>query len=296
MDQTSPNSGAEAKTQPPSLFRRKWVPVAVASVVMVALLAGPKLIGIRQLEVRIKTPADYRISDWAEVLQAVNAGEVNYAALRTQPEPLLRFVASMAEYGPKTAPDQFPTKADKLAYYINAYNALVIYAVLATGVKESVHEVRGVFEPVAGFGFFYGLRFKLDGDSVHLYGLENDILRKMDDARIHAAINCASGSCPPLRKEPFEPSRLEQQLEAVTRSWIAHPGHVRVSQSKIELNPIFSWFESDFVEHAKRVGAEPSILGFIEHHLPTEDRASLRKAGSNTPIHFYEYDWSLNAR
>jgi hypothetical protein len=45
--------------------------------------------------------------------------------------------------------------------------------------------------------------------------IENEILRKMDEPRIHFAINCASVSCPNLLNEAYTEAKLEQQLKAV---------------------------------------------------------------------------------
>jgi hypothetical protein len=52
-------------------------------------------------------------------------------------------------------------------------------------------------------------------------GIENEILRKMDEPRIHFAINCASVSCPNLLNEALHTeAKLEQQLKAVSISFI----------------------------------------------------------------------------
>ena len=55
----------------------------------------------------------------------------------------------------------------------------------------------------------------LDGGGINLYALEHRILRReFPDARIHAAINCASGSCPTLQPRAFRPESLDAQLDA----------------------------------------------------------------------------------
>jgi hypothetical protein len=145
----------------------------------------------------------------------------------------------------------------------------------------TVHDVRGPLEPVEGLGFFWAQRFTLDGRSISLYALENRILRaRFADARIHAAINCASASCPDLASVAYRPETLERQLDAA-----------------IELSAIFDWFRGDFVQHATREGWGNDVLDFVEFHAAPATRdpiAAARARGAE--VRSIDYDWSLNER
>ncbi|MCP4867883.1 MAG: DUF547 domain-containing protein [Proteobacteria bacterium] len=166
--------------------------------------------------------------------------------------------------------------------------------VLLLGVVEhwpitTIHEVRGRIEPKAGFGFFYGLRFTLDGRKTNLYDLENKVIRKLGDARIHAAINCASRSCPTLAGAPYQGSTLEQQLHAAARPFASSAPHVDVNEGArvVRLSLIYDWFAGDFGD----------VLAWVEANADPAVAEPLGRArAEGWPIEYVPYDWSLNAQ
>jgi hypothetical protein len=227
----------------------------------------------------------------------VNPLGVDYDAVRAEESDLRRFVATLAEIGPRATPERFTTQPERLAYYINAYNALVLFAVVDNWPIDTVHDVRGWLDPRAGFGFFYGLRFPVDGRAANLYDLENRVIRGFVDARIHAAINCASKSCPPLMPYAFEPARLDDQLDVVTRAFCSSPSHVRVDHEaeEIQLTAIFEWYQPDFEEHARRLGRPATIVDFILAFASPEVAVEVERARSaDFEVVFQPYDWTLN--
>ena len=261
-----------------------------------------KALGLRSVAVdaepleQLDTGFDY--TWWNAALgRWVRPGGVDYDAVRAEEGDLSRFVATLGEMGPRVAPERFTTEPERLAYYINAYNALVLFAVADNWPIDTVHDVRGWLDPRAGFGFFYGLRFPLDGGTVNLYDLENEVIRGFVDARIHAAINCASKSCPALMPYAFEPARLDDQLDAVTRTFCSHPPHVRVDDEaeEIQLSAIFEWYQPDFEEHARRLGRPATIVDFIVAFATPEVAAAVERAQSaDFDVVFQPYDWALN--
>lgn len=275
-------------------LRSRLLPVAVLSAVGAGLLVAPALLGVHRVPAPEAGPLD--LADYRAALEAaVVEGGVRYDRIHEEPGALARFLGGLARIGPRSNPERFPTTPERLAYYLNAYNALVLQGIVVHGVKSTLHEVRGTIEPTPGFGFFWATRFTLDGEDVHLYGLENEVIREFGDARIHAAINCASRSCPPLRPEPFEAARLDEQLDDAARGWVADPNHVRIDEQGVRLNPIFDWFRTDFEAHAEKLGEPPTVLAWIAHHLPPERAEAMRAAEADgTPVRFFTYDWSLN--
>lgn len=220
---------------------------------------------------------------------------VNYARLQDHPESLHRYVASIAKFGPLSTPKRFRTKEAKLAYYLNAYNALVLYGVWYHKPLATIREVRGWIEPKAGFGFFWAQLFLLDGRSTNLYDLENSTIRSFDDARIHAAINCASKSCPLLYDEPFEAKSLNRTLDRVTQNWVASDLAVTIHSDSIIISSIFDWYEQDFVAHARALDVGNSTLDWIAYYLPSRKRRALKQARQDhLPVRYAPYDWSLN--
>jgi len=277
-------------------------------VLLIALVIGAtgmltvKALGLRSVAVdaepleQLDTGFDY--TWWNAALgRWVRPGGVDYDAILAEEGDLRRFIATLGEVGPRLTPERFTTEPERLAYYINAYNALVLFAVADNWPIDTVHDVRGWLDPRAGFGFFYGLRFPLDGGAVNLYDLENEVIRGFVDARIHAAINCASKSCPALMPYAFEPARLDDQLDAVTRTFCSDPPHVRVDDEaeEIQLSAIFEWYQPDFEEHARRLGRPATIVDFILAFATPEVAAAVERAQSaDFDVVFQPYDWALN--
>ena len=261
-----------------------------------------KALGLRSVAVdaepleQLDTGFDY--TWWNAALgRWVRPGGVDYDAVLAEEGDLRRFIATLGEIGPRLTPERFTTEPERLAYYINAYNALVLFAVADNWPIDTVHDVRGWLDPRAGFGFFYGLRFPLDGGTVNLYDLENEVIRGFVDARIHAAINCASKSCPALMPYAFEPARLDDQLDAVTRTFCSDSPHVRVDDEaeEIQLSAIFEWYQPDFEEHARRLGRPATIVDFIVAFATPEVAAAVERAQSaDFDVVFQPYDWALN--
>ena len=284
-------------------YARWW---AVALVLVLVLGAASVLtvraLGLRTLSVSASPlalpPEGFDYGWWDEALgRWVRGSAVDYHAVLADEEALRRFVATLAVSGPQATPQRFTTEPERLAYYVNAYNALTLFGVVDNWPIDSVHDVHGWLDPRAGFGFFYGLRFPLDGGSINLYDLENEVIRGFRDARIHAAINCASKSCPALAPHAFEPTTLDEDLDRVTRDFCSNPPHVRIddSASKIRLSAIFDWYRTDFEEHARRLGRPATIEDFILAFADDETAEALTRARSaDFEVVFEPYDWALN--
>lgn len=282
----------------------RWWAIAI----LIGLLIGAagivtiKALGLRSVTVDAhpfeQPPTGFDYSWWNAALgRWARPGGVDYDAVRSEQGDLRRFIATLGRIGPRATPQRFATEPERLAYYINAYNALVLFAVVDNWPIDSVHDVRGWLDPRAGFGFFYGLRFPLDGGETNLYNLENEVIRGFVDARVHAALNCASKSCPALAPHAFEPARLDEQLDAVTRDFCSNPPHVRVDDDakQIQLSAIFDWYRTDFEEHARRLGRPATILDFILAFATPSVAAEVKRARSaDFKVVFQPYDWALN--
>jgi hypothetical protein len=287
---------------------QNWYGQWWAIVILIGLVVGVtgivtvKALGLRSVAVRaepFEQPAEgFDYAWWNEALgRWVQPGGVKYDAVRAEEGELRRFIATLGTMGPRATPERFTTEPERLAYYINAYNALVLFAVVDNWPIDSVHDVRGWLDPRAGFGFFYGLRFPLDGRSINLYDLENEVIRGFIDARIHAAINCASKSCPALMPYAFVPALLDDQLDAVTRDFCSNSPHVRVDDEaeEIQLSAIFEWYQTDFEEHARRLGRPATIVDFILAFAAPGVAAEVERArNADFEVVFQPYDWGLN--
>ena len=107
---------------------------------------------------------------------------------------------------------------------------------------------------------------------------------------IHGAIVCASTSCPSLRREAYVASRIDAQLDASAKAWLASPGKgVRIDRARgvIYLSKIFDWFEGDFDEAG-------GVLAFVSRYALSEVRSYIEGRGSEVRVRYLDYDWSLN--
>ncbi len=232
--------------------------------------------------------------DWAVVLEQYvdHQGFVDYNGLARSREALDSYVSAVNEISPKTAPERFPTRNDELAYYLNAYNALVFEGVIARGPeKKSVW--RGL---VSGYSFFVKMKVVVGGERMSLKALEDKEIRaRYQDARVHAALNCASVGCPRLPRQPFVGDRLDKQLDAVMREFVSSEKHVAVDpdQRTLSLSKIFDWFKDDFLEHERQLagGGDPSLVDAINRYRSDDDQLP-----SEYKIDFPPYDKRINSQ
>ena len=202
-------------------------------------------------------------------------GRVNYNGILKNPNNLNDYFKFIEKISPKNKPSYFKTKNEKTAYWINAYNALII-KLMIENPNKNILEI--------SFGHAIWLtRFKVGEEMVSLYEIEHKILKKLNDPRVHFAINCASKSCPPLGRRIFIGEKLDLQLDEKTTQFINDENHVKFDHLNkiIYLNKIFKWYKKDF-KNVKR---------FIIKYLKEDIDYSLIK---NYKIIYLNYDWSSN--
>ena len=224
--------------------------------------------------------------------RVVNAqGQVDYEAVKKDAD-LQAFVDQLAQISPDTHPALFSSRADSLAFWINAYNACVL-----TGIAKA-YPVSSVTEIAPAFGFFKIYRFVVGGHRFTLDHIEHEIIRKQfADPRIHAAINCAAVSCPRLLNEAFTPDKLDDQLNSVMRDMIRNPMHVQINRETkvVSLSAIFDWFSSDFTSYVQANQVGETVLDYVSLFLSKDDILYLQNH-PDLQIVFLDYDWSLNSQ
>ena len=171
---------------------------------------------------------------------------------------------------------QHPTEAwsveELLAYYINTYNAYTVDLILENYPVQSIKDIRGAWTK--------GI-VPIGDETLSLGGVEHGVLRKMNEPRIHFAINCASYSCPKLLNEAFTADNMEEQLEKVTFEFINSDKN-DIDAENPSLSSIFDWYEKDF-----KVNGKKNVIAYI-------NRYSSIKINSDAKIRYKEYDWNLN--
>jgi hypothetical protein len=207
-------------------------------------------------------------------------GTVQYAALKAGLDPLARFVEQIGAVSPDSYPALFPSRARKLAYWLNTYNALVLWA-MAKEYPEKKDRLSGL---IGRYQFFMRSKFKAGGRDLSLNDLEtNEIRKQFQEPRIHFAIVCASRGCPWLSRDAFTGDRLEEQLDSRARLFLNQTRNVRVNsaQREIRLSQIFQWYKQDFGD------STATVLAFIGKYNKTVDRGKWK-------VSYFEYDWGIN--
>ncbi|MCB0555208.1 MAG: DUF547 domain-containing protein [Phaeodactylibacter sp.] len=171
-------------------------------------------------------------------------------------------------------------KAEQMAYWINAYNAFTVKLIVDHYPVESIKDIK---RGIPFVNSVWDIKFiEIQGQTYDLNNIEHGILRKeFNDARIHAAINCASYSCPPLRNEAYWAGKLDSQLDDAMRHFVNDPLRNQVSADKAEISQIFSWFSGDFKRDA----------GSVRDYINRYAEEKLRPEGK---ISYLDYNWSLN--
>jgi hypothetical protein len=184
----------------------------------------------------------------------------------------------------RTSPSSLPSREERLALWINAYNILAIQVVLdrypLDDIRDAGSLIRPVWKRTAGI---------VGGQSVSLAWIEHEVLRPMGEPRIHGAIVCASVSCPSLHREPFSAAHLDAQLDDAMRHLLADPDKgLRVDResNKLWLSRIFKWFSADFDEHG-------GVLGVIARYAAPDERRWLER-NPEPRLRYLDYDWQLN--
>lgn len=211
-------------------------------------------------------------------------GKVKYAKLHSGIAPLTKYVESLGAASPDSQPTLFPTKEAKLAYWINAYNALVLHA-FASEYPKDKNRLTG---KLGQFQFFFRRKFKIGGIMRSLDDIESKSIRPLDN-RIHFAIVCASTSCPWLSNEAFTEANVDKLLDSRARLFLNQESNVKVDVAKrtITVSKIFDWFQKDFVASSKQLPA------FIAKY---RDKDGATLSAGTWKVLFFEYDWSLNEK
>ena len=215
-----------------------------------------------------------------QVLQTYvdEAGQVNYGALKANPETFETYLDRLAAANLESL-----SYNAQLAFWVNAYNALVIKGVIDRYPITSVRKVKPFN------GFFSRLKFQVAGKTYTLNQIEHDIIRKeFVDPRTHFVLVCASGGCPPLWNRAFSEETIEERLETATFNFILDTKYVRIDrdQRAVYRSKIFKWYDEDFHE------GYDGVTDFLADYLPFEDAEFL--ASPDVRFHDLDYDWTLN--
>ncbi|MCH2235126.1 MAG: DUF547 domain-containing protein [Crocinitomicaceae bacterium] len=217
-------------------------------------------------------------SIWNELLAqyVTEEGKVNYKGFVKDEVLLNQYLDSLSAHHP----DESWNKDDRLAFWINAYNAFTVKLIVMNYPVKTIKELGGSIYKV---NTPWDIKFITIGNETYdLNNIEHGIIRKkFEEPRIHFAVNCASISCPRLRNEAFIGERLNEQLDDQARYFINNPDKNKIGKKKAYLSKIFKWFAGDF---KTKYG---SVNDFINIY-------SVTNVTKKFEVYFLDYDWNLN--
>ena len=167
------------------------------------------------------------------------------------------------------------TGNEKIAFYINAYNMIVIYQVAKYYPLKSALDQSGFFDKV---------KHKVAGEMITLNALEIiKLLRNYKDPKFHFALACAAKGCPKLASFAYLPLQLDKQLNDRTKLALNDKYFIQVADQnqKVNVSMIFKWYEKDFTMNGQ------SVIQFINTYRTTKIPEGYR-------LDYYTYNWSLN--
>lgn len=199
------------------------------------------------------------------------------------------------------------SREEKLAFFINIYNALVIHGYLRLGAPTNMWQ---------RYRFFNYVSYLIGGEVFTLQDIENGVLRgnrkgiaqllkpfsktdprlqvALPDAEplIHFALNCGAKGCPPIKT--YTPQDIDSQLRTAAEAFLENDDACTVDSGKreVRLSQIFKWYKVDFG------GTDEKLLKWVLEHMgDSPKKTSLQGvlSAGKTKVSFLPYDWSTNS-
>ncbi len=222
-------------------------------------------------------PLDHKL--WDSLLQThvSETGVVDYKGFIKDKERLERYLGQLSSHAPA---DNW-SKEERLAYWINAYNAFTIKLIADNYPVESIQDLHPKVHLPLVNSVWHRKFFKIGGKPMNLNAIEHKILRpKFEEPRIHFAMVCASKSCPKLLNRAFTADKIDAQLTAQAKAFLADDFRNKITPDEVQLSKIFSWFKGDFTKGQR-------LIEFLQPYTDVTIQPT-------ATIKHLDYDWSLN--
>lgn len=223
----------------------------------------------------------YSYDAWTALLQKhVNSeGLVDYKGFIANKEKLQSYLDKISAAPPS---DNW-TDNDKIAYWLNAYNAYTVKLIIDHYPVKSIKDL-GAKHQIIFINTPWDIKFfKIGGKTMTLNRIEHRILRsEFKEPRIHFALNCASLSCPKLRREAYVGNKLDEQLTDQAVGFLSDKSRNELDSKSPKLSSIFSFYGKDM-----RKWSGKSLIGFINMYSPV-------KIKEDAELDYLDYNWNLN--
>lgn len=198
-------------------------------------------------------------------------GQVDYLTImeeRSELNKLVNFIAA--------ADIQNSSLYHKKAFYINAYNILLI---------KNVIDHFPVRSPVEETGFFSKTTHAIAGDTLTLNEIESlKLIREYKDVRVLFVLSSASTGSVPVPDFAFKPAKLDQQLKKRIKKIVNDFSFIRVMKrsSKILMAESFKRSQIDFnkndmVDLINKYRKSRLPVGFPLEYYPVNRKLNIKK-------------------
>lgn len=203
------------------------------------------------------------------------AGLVDYQGFIKDSLQLNRYLDLLSKNHPN---EKNWSKDEQLAYWINAYNAFTVKLIVDHYPTKSIKDIKNGIPFV---NTVWDIKFiKIEDRTYDLNNIEHGIIRPtFKDPRIHAAVNCASISCPKLQNRAFTGDKVNEQLDDAVRDFVSDESKNKITPDAPKLSSIFKWYGGDF----------DSVVDFINKY-------SNVKINKGAKLEYLDYNWALNEK
>jgi len=218
-------------------------------------------------------PVTHELWDSLVREHVTESGLVDYEGFIADSNRLNQYLDLLSRHHPN---DEHWNRDERLAYWINAYNAFTVKLIVDHYPVESIKDIKNGIPFV---NTVWDIKFiKIEEREYDLNNIEHGIIRpKFDEPRIHMAVNCAAISCPKLQNEAYTAEKLDAQLDQASREFLSNEDKNVITPDRLKLSKIFSWYRGDF----------DSVIEFVDQHTETD-------INENPEVEYLDYNWALN--
>lgn len=216
---------------------------------------------------------------WDDLLQkhVTDKGVVDYKGFIKDSVKLNEYLTLLSSNEPANS----WSKNEKMAFWINAYNAFTVQLICRNYPVKSIKDIGGSVYKV---NTTWDIKFiKIGDETLDLNNIEHQKLRKkFKDARIHFALVCASKSCPILMNRAYTADKLEEQFTSQAKLFLGDTFRNDLSDvNNPKLSKLFDWYGMDF--KTKKMSKIQFINQFLTVKIPEKAK-----------LEYLDYDWNLN--
>lgn len=220
-------------------------------------------------------PVNHRVFDSLLMKYVDKEGLIDYDGFKNDSVKFEAYLDDLRKHPPGESWSDY----DRLAYWINAYNAFTIKLILDYNPKRSIKDIANLYFPFVNSPWQIDF-INIGSEVYNLDDIEYGIISHFNQPRTRLALMKASMSGPKLRQEAYWGETLNSQLNWQAMSFLGDTTRNELSADHIKVSRVFKWYENDF-------SSSGTIIDFINNH-------SKVRIQENAKVEYLDYDWALN--